>query len=435
LFREARRLERRRRRRSAAAVLLACAIAGVGGFLIANDGDRSHPGEHRAPSLLSSLALTRAGDFFALGVVGDRVIVSGGPEGSLFPSGSSTSLSHGRAAGTCDAATVEPGTLRLGHVRHANCGDPALYGEQVLAVSYVEQPASRTRGVGEFAVRIAHVDPAARDGYTLGPVVMTYQQCSDCSAQWIYGDGSLWLYGHGELLRVLDTSAKVVQRWAIPPNPRELLAVDADGLWFAPSVEGGFPIHTPASQLIRYESLYRVTPGAKTPARVFKIPGGSALWLVAAGHAVWLESGGPRSRSRFDLWRLQGPSAKPTYHGSYPANTNQGGDIGEAQPTHAGNAAIGIYYVNNPGPASPIVTGQQIISLSPNAAIQRTIATIRPQTAVEIYGEGPPAVALGRSFYFLDPALLSYRSGNRSPIVHGRGILYRITPRSAARTN
>ena len=193
------------------------------------------------------------------------------------------------------------GTLRLGDVRHANCGDPALYGEQVLAVSYVAQPASRTRGVGEFAVRIAHVDPAARDGYTLGPVVMTYQQCSDCSAQWIYGDGSLWLYGHGELLRVSDTSGKVVQRWAIPPNPRELLAVDADGLWFAPSVEGGFPIHTSASQLIRYESLYRVTPGAKTPARVFEIPGGSALWLVAAGHAVWLESGGPRSRSRFDL--------------------------------------------------------------------------------------------------------------------------------------
>ena len=171
----------------------------------------------------------------------------------------------------------------------------------------------------------------------------------------------------------------------------------------------------------------------KRPARAFEIPGASALWLVAAGHTVWLESGGPRSRSPFRLWRLQGPGAKPTYRGSYPANTDQGGDFGEAQPTHAGNAAIGIYYVNNPGPGAPTVTRQQIISLSANAATQRTVATIQPQTAIETYGEGPPAVAVGRSFYFLDPALLDYRSGNRPPLVHGQGILYRVAPRPATR--
>ncbi len=154
----------------------------------------------------------------------------------------------------------------------------------MLAVSSLAQPpASRAAGLGGFAVRIAHVDPAARDRYTLGPIVMTYPQCSDCQAQWIYGDGSLWLYDtytgslsspHGELLRISDATGKVAQRWAIPQNPRELLAVDADGLWFAPSVEGGEPRHTPASQMVRYESLYRVRPGAQAPVPVFKIPSG-----------------------------------------------------------------------------------------------------------------------------------------------------------------
>ena len=431
LFREARRLERRRRRRFAAAILPACAIAGGGGFLVAAGG-ASHFAEHRVASPVGSLALPPAGDFLALAVVGDRVIVSGGPEGSLFPSGSTTSLSHGRAAGTCDAATVAPGTLRLGRVRHANCGDPALYGERVLAVSYLVEPASRTHGVGEFAVRIAKVNPAAPDGYTLGPVVMTYPQCSDCSAQWIYGDGSLWLYGHGELLRISATSGNVVQRWAIPPNPRELLAVDADGLWFAPSVEGGWPIHTSPSQLIRYKSLYRVTPGAKNPARVFSLPFGNALWLVAAGHTVWLESHDTHGTDgRSELWRLQGPSATPTNLGNYPAHTDQGGDIGEAQPTHAGNSTIGIYFVTNSGPRWSTATGQQIVNLSPEAATQRTDATIQPRTAIDTY-EGPPAVAVGHSFYFLDPALLDYRSGNRPPVVQGRGILYRATPKPPA---
>jgi hypothetical protein len=428
LFREARRLERRRRRRYAAAIGAGCAIAAGGGLAVSNGGGGpSHAGESRIPPLVSSLALPRSGDFFALGVVGGRVIVSGGPSGSLFPSGSSTVLVNGRAAGTCDAATVTPGTVRIGRVRRANCGDPALYGERVLAVSYLERPATHSP---VFAVRIAHVDPAARDGYTLGPVVMRYSQCSDCSAQWIYGDGSLWLYGHGELLRVSETTGRVVQRWAVPPDPEELIAVDADGLWFAPSVVGGHPLHTPASQLIRFRSLYRVTPGANAPNRVFTIPHGNALWLVAAGHTVWLESRGPHSRVPFELWRLQGQAAKPTYHGTYPTTTYQGVDNGDVQPTHAGNAALGIYFVNNPGIGSQNANeiGQQVVALSPGSATQRTVATIQPRTEIESDGEGPPAVAVGRSFYFLDPALLNDLGGGRPAVVQGRGVLYRVTP-------
>ncbi len=411
-------------------------IAAGGGFLIAGtDGPLTGPGDHPVPPLVSSLALPKAGDYFSLAVVGGRVIVSGGPDGSLFPSGSTTSLSDDRAVGTCDAATVEPGTLKLGHVTHANCGDPALYGERVLAVSYLAQPpASRADGLDTFAVRIARVDPAARDGYTLGPIVMTYPQCSDCDAQWIYGDGSLWLYDtynngavsrpDGELLRVSDATGTVVQRWAIPQNPRELLAVDADGLWFAPSVEGGEPLHTPASQMVRYESLYRVTPGARAPVGVFKIPSGRAHWLVAAGHTVWLEADSERGRST--LWRLQGPDATPTAHGSYPANSDQGADIGEAPPTHAGNAAIGIYYVTSPAYTSPVNAPQQIIRLSPDAAEQQTVATVPAAPNGDSYGIGPPGAALGRTFYFLDPAELDYPGGDRAPIVQGHGVLYRV---------
>jgi hypothetical protein len=441
LFREARRLQRRRRRRYAAAILLLCAIGG-GGFLLASGGRPSRSGDHRAPSLVGSLTLPRSGDFFSLGVVGDRVIVSGGVGGSLFPSGSTTALSDGRAVGICDAATVESGPLRLGHVMYANCGDPALYGEQVLAVSYLAQPVSRARGLGEYAVRIAHVDPRAHDGYTLGPVVMTYDECSDCSAQWIYGDGSLWLYGpndgggfsparSGEVLRVSETTGTVVERWTIPQNARELLAVDADGLWFAPSVVGGFPRHTTASELNRYESLYRVAPGAKTAARVFTIPFGSALWLVAADHTVWLESRG--LHGRFELWRLEGPNGTPTFRGTYPTSTEQGVDIGEAPPTHAGNAAIGIYFVNDPGPASPPGTRQQIIHLSPQAPTQQAVATVPSPQDVTGYGAGPPGVAVGHSFYFLDPPMLDFGPGNRAPIVQGQGILYQVNANEASR--
>jgi hypothetical protein len=435
LFREAWRLERRRRRRYAAGILLACGIACAGGFLIANDqgGASTAPGDHPIPPPVSSLALPRAGDYFALAVVGGRVIVSGGPEGSLFPSGSTTSLSHGRAVGTCDAATVDPGTLKLGRVTHANCGDPALYGERVLAVSYLAQPVSRTRGLGEFAVRIAHVDPGARDGYALGPIVMTYSQCSDCSAQWIYGDGSLWLYDgpSGELLRVSATTGKVMQRWTIPQGWQELLAVDADGLWFAPSVVGGEPSRTPASQTARYQSLYLVTPGARAPRRGFKIGAGGARWLVAAGHTVWLAANHAQNGST--LWRLHGPNATPTFHGVYPRDADQGVDIGPAPSTHAGNAAIGIYYVANPGYGSPASGSQQVIRLSPDSAKQQTVATVPAPPDVGSYGPQPPAVALGRSFYCLDPPLLNYPGADRPPIVQGQGVLYRVAPRGSPR--
>lgn len=265
-----------------------------------------------------------------------------------------------------------------------------MYRERVLAVSYLARGVPPSGGVGTFAVRIARADPAARDGYRLGPIVMTYPQCSDCGAEWIYGDGSLWLYdavngrgpSPGELVRVSATSGRVQQQWAMPEIIRALLAVDADCLWLAPSNQSGGPptLHPTAAQRPRYDSLYHVAPGAR-PAAVFRIGSGGALWLVAAGHTVWLDANGiPRGSA---LWRLQGPHATPLLHGQYPGSTNQGAEFRAGAPTYAGNAAIGIYYVaagsaTNGSCASPL-THQASRASPPSMRPQATPSTAPPR--------------------------------------------------------
>lgn len=44
----------------------------------------------------------------------------------------------------------------------------------------------------------------------------------------------------------------------------------------------------------------------------------------------------------------------------------------------------------------------------------------------------PPAVALGDSFFFLDPPTISYPSGTSSPVVQGAGVRYRVSRALAA---
>ena len=160
-----------------------------------------------------------------------------------------------------------------------------------------------------------------------------------------------------------------------------------------------------------------------------QIPSGRALWLVAAGHTVWLEADGERSSST--LWRLQGPDATPTADGRYPANSDQGADIGEAPPTHAGNAAIGIYpCVTSPAYTSPVNAPQQIIRLSPDTAKQQTVPTVPAPPDGDSYGIGPPGVALGRAFYFSSSRT---RLPRRRPSTNRPGPR-RALPRNAAGT-
>ena len=439
LFEEARRLERRRRVRYAAGALIGAAIAAGGaGLIIGERGDRSAGGDSHPAPFFSSVQLPQKGAYLALAAVDNQIVISGGPTGSLFPSGSATSLSGDRAVGSCNSATVNPRTLKLAHVLHANCGDPALYHEQVLAVSYVVHRVSRTRGIGVFAIRIAHADSRALDGYTLGPVIGTYLQCSDCSAEWVYGDHSLWIYGvhegglgvgPGELLRISDATGKVAQRWRFATGVRELLAVDADGLWYAPSIETGTPLHPTRTERIEAESLYHVRAGASRPTRELTV--GAADWLVASGHRAWLETRGVtgNERIRSVLWRVTEPSGRATLLGTYRHPFAQSVDISARVITHVGNGGLGIFYVNLPDSSSLPGSSEQVVRLDPNAAKQTVVVRdVQPINTADIVGL--PAAALGRSVYFLDPQQLDYPAGNAAPILRGQAVLYRLTPRS-----
>ena len=398
---------------------------------------------------VSSLTLPKSGDYSALAVLGGRLLVLGGAEASLAPwvsiavesNGRLTPL-HSRPSATCDTAVVDTATLRLSDLMTANCADPAIYHERAIAVSYWVNSRNSPSGT-LIETRIARSDPAAPDGYTLGPVVMSYSQCSDCWAQQIYGDGSLWIYDQvtpagsrftqvGQLLRISEASGAVMQRWQMPSIDRPLVAVNSDGFWFAPSNESGWPERTPQSQIIRYQSLYHVWPGAHAPERVLPVGGGGGtLWLVASGHTVWLETN--HDPKLATLWRLTGSGAKPARLGSYPENSTQGGEYGEGAPTYAGNAAIGIYYVTTSSPTTYQVgrTTQRIVRLASDAPTEQTVAVITAPstiTANSFAFSSPPAAALGNSFFFLDPPNITYPAGTKPPIIQGAGVLYRVTP-------
>jgi hypothetical protein len=432
LFPEAWRAQRRRRRRYTLAALAAGAAAAlvVSASVGVWDGQAGSATPGAVAVRVSSTTLPKAGDYFTLAVVGGRLVVSGGSHGSLFSSDATTDIVRGRPAWSCDAATVDPATLRLGDVVHGNCGDPALYGEHVLAVASLQRVHF---GSGLLVrIRIAHVAPGAPEGYTLGPVVATSPQCSDCWPQWIYGDGSLWIYDqyagpgltpqNGQLLRISEATGKVAQRWPMPAIDRPLVAVNADGFWLAPSNESGWPAPTPPSQLNRYRSVYHAWPGAHAPTRVLTVGSRGALWLVAQGHTVWLEDGNISTRTQ--LWKLNGVSATPQLLGAYPARSTQGGEYGEGPPTYAGNAAIGIHYVSNPYNSTADPTTQQIVRLAPDAPTGRTVAMVHARTS-QLYAQ-TAGVALGNSFYFLDPPTMDYPGGNAPPAIHGTGVLYRV---------
>jgi hypothetical protein len=231
-----------------------------------------------------------------------------------------------------------------------------------------------------------------------------------------------------------------VQRWLMPSFARPLVAVDADGFWLAPSNESGYPAGVTPAQRILYQSLYRVSPGARAPARVFTIGSYGVLWLVASADTVWLDAGALVGPSV--LWRLEGKDARQTLHGTYPAKSTQGAEYGGGAPTYAGNAAIGIDYVTTnfvtdytpTGPVTASAT-QRIVRLSPDAPSVRTVAVITAPSDITPNSFGfssPAAVALGNSFCFLDPPNISYPAGNKPPIVQGAGVLYRVTAKAGS---
>jgi hypothetical protein len=355
---------------------------------------------------LSSGGLPAAGHFASLTKVGGHLIAAGGPDNQpLNQLGAATKLAHGRAVGVCTAATVAPGSVRLERSRHANCGDPALYGLHVMPILYLK----RRRPVDVIGVRIAVADRAAQDGYRLGPTVMSYEQCSDCGAQWIIGDHALWIYGPyvggathpADLLWVSITTGRVLQQFAMPHLVRSLLAVDANGLWIAPSIETGLPAgHLTARLRREYSSLYLIAPGAPRPREVVNI-GNGIPWLVAARHRVWLQE---PSHGDERIITFTGTTTRHLRKGPRQnLGRMQGDEFGNEFVPYAVNPASGVDAV-----LAPDNTHQTIVSYDTTTLAQRVLTTT-PRADAEY--QQPDAVSVNGSLYFLDAQLpLTIRS-------------------------
>jgi hypothetical protein len=317
----------------------------------------------------------------------------------------------------CRVATIDPHSLRLTSVARGACDDPALFHRRVMEV---RQWNSR----GAIEVRIATVNTRARAGYTLGPVLVSYLQCSDCWDQSIAGPRSLWIYAPfsslagekatGELFRVSERTGRLLQHWPLAQMSRALLAVDDDGLWIAPSIDTGGP-----------NGLYHVAPGMRTPARVLKIgtrtnPDLGARFLVADRHTVWLETWLAFPGRPAHLWQLKG--ATVTVRSRPVTGAAACTDMGEGPATVLGDATIGIFCVEIGDWQSGLGTlTQNVLRVSPDRGEQQQVATVTPPPgSFDIAA----AATLDDAYYFLDPrtASPSVTWGERA------GRLYRITP-------
>ena len=410
LFEEAWRRQRRRRGRVAVLIFLA-AVVGVG--VARRDITRTKPPDRLpvrsvAASGLSSAGLPATGHFASLSHAGGHLLLAGAPGGAsnepLNISGATTTLRHARAAGVCTAAMIAPGTLRVGPLHHGNCGDPALYGLHVLPVMFwMRRSFDGQNGIG---IRIAVADAAARDGYRLGPTVARYEQCSDCGAQWIIGDGSLWInvplaHGNhhpGELLRVSTRTGSVLQRIAMPRLLRALLAVDSDGLWIAPSVETGLPGATLTPRERReYESLMHIAPGASRPRTIQEVGSDGVPWLAAAAHDVWLQTA-PRAGHSRVVEITDAGGRYLTHHGPWQRiGPDWNDEFGQGTVPYAASPPDGVdalISLNN--------RSQRIIHIAPRSLVERSVATF-PRGDAEY--QTAAAVDRGTSTYFLDPHL------------------------------
>ncbi len=421
LFGEAWELERRRRRRGLM-IVLGCCIAAVVGLALSRipDGLRPAGATARAGQVtLIRHRLPLSTDFTGLTVVGGQLILSA--YGNSAPQAAN--------GGICDTAVVDPRMLRLGSITRGACDNPALFHRRVMEIDQYNRE-------GLAQTRVATVDRNAKSGYSLGPVLVSHEECSDCSEESIYGPRSLWIYApfptpdtrnrKGELFRISELTGRVLERWAMPSITRALLASDADGLWLTASLDGGGP-----------GVLYHVSPGMHTPATALRYDartnvGIPARFLIAEKHTVWLESfTAVGSAEHAWLWRLDG--TRVTEHGRAMHGADACGDSGEGPSTVLGKASTGFYCVtignwrNGEG-----ATTQDVYRVVPTAGKEQRVATVIPPVeTVDVYA----AATLGNSYYFLDPQTETqgepdeFYGSTRQPIPNYRhaGILERVT--------
>jgi hypothetical protein len=413
--------EPRRRRPAAIAIAAAAAatlgIAAAAALAISQAAAAPPASPPGAAAAVAELNLSHGNLYDTISVVNGRLLLSGGHgEGdSLLPSGAGAASPHS-PPGHCETALVDPATLTLSRRQSGSCEDPRLYGLRALPINFIDNGTTN-----RSSVRIAHALPGG--GYRIGPVVMRYSEYSDTDAEWVYGDGDLWIYDclttrGSVLLRVSQRTGALLQLIHMPNVDRPLLAADDDGLWLAPAVNSGF---APPSA----NGIYRVAAGMSRPVLVARLHrDDDVAWIVASAHSIWLDvnhSGRTETLMRFDA-TSRTPALDVREH-SGPGF--EGVDLGQGQPGYAGDAAEGLWTID---PQVPDYPQQRVVRIDPSNGRAATVATITPPDGYRVEYSSPPVALLAGSLFFLDPPTLSYPGGTSGQVVAGPSFLYRVTP-------
>jgi hypothetical protein len=402
----------------------------------------------KSSGAVQTLNLSTTDRYEWIAVVNGQLILSGGPGGSLVPSASDAAQTPAQLD-DCHSAVANPVTLKLSDLQTGACENPALYGETVLPINDIALGKTDAS-----TIRIAVATDRGRS-YRLGPVVMRYSEFGNTDAEWVYGDGSLWIYDplvtatSAQLIRVSEQTGAVIQRVAMPQLAEPLLAVDSDGFWLASGDRLGHAT----------SGIYHVAPNVSSPTLVSKL---TPTWLVASGHSLWFLLGSDDTK----VWHLEGTTLTRTTI----SPENPGFDTGSSAYGAPGYAAtsVGFWYVDYPQESPSFGSykaseSQGVYDLSLTNGSWSTVANLRPKVG---YGntlhfksgndsysvdqtlgipssgvalDSPdwadhtlmpsfPIVTLGTSAYLLDPPAHSpdYK-GNFS----GFSALYRVTPKHA----
>lgn len=308
----------------------------------------------------------------------------------------------------CRLAIVDPNSLKLISNRTTSCNNPELSGETATPIESVPHPDTQT-GI----VRISTYDEKTKT-FHLGPVILQYGNFSDTRPEWTYGDRSLWIFdadgftsgtyknGRAVLLRVSLASGKVLGRFAAPSTSRILLAADDDGLWFARSVESGWPIHTtrPSS------TLYFLANGAKHPV-VVSNKGLFVGWLAASGHvaqAYFVDStqtgAGEVDTFNFNFnSELLLPMTTIVHLGAHPTVPREIGEEDfDAEPvlTTQGYGLVFVWPLYNASNSAE-VKAEQVFMFDPATGRETKIATVPAQP----YEYSQPNIIYDGSLYLL----------------------------------
>jgi hypothetical protein len=326
-------------------------VAGVLAVLSPNSANRPEkPGNHRTTPVPTETGLTFATLparfwFDQISAVDGRVLLSGEDPAVVGESP------------TCVVATLDPQTLRLTATTHPSCDDPAIVGEEVMAVNtYVRETNNATISIARVDSDTGHV--------SVGPVVMTYGSYSDTRPVMAYGGGWLWIYDvettvGAELLQVSASSGRVEDTVAMPKLYRPILAANDYGLWIGNSIQG-----SPSP-----DALYHVSPGSHSASGVIAGSELNVFWLLGSGQDLWAGIGPTFVHQ--SIWRFDKAESKPAFR--VP-------DHGYDPTTVVGDDADGLWtVVPYPPLASKVPSGkypEDVVRIDPNTGKETVVATL-----------------------------------------------------------